>query len=402
MNASHSTIIVTCASHTTPYLRREIEQLGFPVLGESHLNIETEGSLNDCIKLNLCLRNAQRVLYQIAEFPAKDAAELYNEAHNIYWETIFKEDAFLSVHSFVDNETINDNRFANVKVKDAIVDRLRNVTGKRPDSGPGNTGAVIFLHWKDNRASLSLDTSGESLSKRGYRKMPYKAPMQEVLAASCIFASAWDAESNFINPMCGSGTLAIEAALIATNRAPGLLRENFAFMHLRQFEEEEYKKLVNELESQVKDLPENMSIIASDRNYNAVEAARFNARCAGVEHLITFEQCNFEETTVPEGSGVVMLNPEYGMRMGEEEALAITYHEIGDFFKQKCKGYMGYIFTGNLNLTKKVGLAAKRRIPFFNAQIDCRLLEFEIYAGSKREPKPVGGEVGKDETMGIP
>jgi putative N6-adenine-specific DNA methylase len=272
-----------------------------------------------------------------------------------------------------------------VKVKDAIADRFRAHTGSRPDSGPDLDGVVVHLYWKDIQAELFLDTSGETLSKHGYRKIPGKAPMLESLAAATILAMHWNRQSPFINPMCGSGTLAIEAALLASNRKPGLYRSNYSFMHLRDYKPSFYEQRMKEVEQAVsKDLQ--IQIIASDISEDAVNISRINAGIAGVEELITFQQCDFATTTVPEGqSGVIMFNPEYGDRLGEEIALQETYARMGDFLKQQCKGYMGYIFTGNLELAKKIGLKPKRRMEFFNGKIDCRLLEYELYAGSREE-----------------
>jgi putative N6-adenine-specific DNA methylase len=184
--------------------------------------------------------------------------------------------------------------------------------------------------------------------------------------------------------MCGSGTLAIEGALIALDRAPGILRQNFGFMHIRGFERIVFEKEKDTLKKAANRRVSGQ-IIATDIRPDAVEAARQNARTAGVEHLIEFSVCDFRETLVPGGDGVVILNPEYGERMGDAEKLGEIYRGIGDFFKNRCMGYRGYIFTGNLELAKKVGLRTKRRMPFYNGPIECRLLEYELYRGSRKE-----------------
>jgi putative N6-adenine-specific DNA methylase len=337
--------------------------------------------------MNLSLRTAHRVLLHLKSFTAEDASDLFNRASEIEWERYIDENEYLSVHSSVDNPTITNPLFANVKCKDAIVDRIKDKCGRRPDSGSEMTGAVVFLYWKKDRCSIYLDTSAEPLPKRGYRKIPLKAPMQETLAAAVVMATGWDGNSNFINPMCGSGTLAIEAALIALNRAPGILKNNYGFMHIKGFDKEKWDELrVRAKAAVIKTL--NGKIIATDNNPSAIQAARNNASTAGVEHFIEFAVCDFKETRIPEGSGVVMLNPEYGERLGKTAQLENTYKEIGDFFKQKCKGYKGYIFTGNFDLAKKIGLRSKRKIPFFNSNIECRLLEYELYEGSLRSKGP--------------
>ena len=365
----------------TSYLKAELIELGFPIIGESFAGVSTEGSFADTLRLNLHLRTAHRVLYSLKDFRAATPADLYYHTSRIPWEDIVPEDGYVSVVSAVETPSINNTQFANVKCKDAIVDRIRTKTNRRPDSGSETDRTVVFLYWKGNDCCIYLDTSGEPLSKRGYRKLPHAAPMRETLAAATIMATRWDKQSNFVNPMCGSGTLAIEAALIATNRAPGLLRENFGFMHVQEYNPEIWQSLKKSAESAI--IPFNARIIATDYDAKAIYAIRENARLAGVDQLIEIDCCDFRDTTVPSGGGVVMLNPEYGERLGDIEHLESVYKEIGDFFKKKCSGYYGYIFTGNMDLGKGVGLRAKRRVEFFNADIDCRLFEFELYAGTK-------------------
>jgi putative N6-adenine-specific DNA methylase len=212
--------------------------------------------------------------------------------------------------------------------------------------------------------------------------------MLEALAAGTILASRWDRQSPFVNPMCGSGTLAIEAALLATNRFPGLLRENFAFQHIQGYDVAMYKREQEALFAKVSTV-EGLKIVATDLSEDAIHISKINAGLAGVSHLIEFTGCDFSETPLPETeTGIVMFNPEYGERLGEVDALEETYGRIGDFMKQQCKGYTGYIFTGNLELARKIGLKPKRRIEFYTGKIDCRLLEYELYAGSRRTDKP--------------
>ena len=378
-----SRILITCAKGITPFLKEELLRLGFPVLSETVAGVATEGTLDDTLRLNLLLRTAHRVLFLIRDFIARDADELYRAMSEIPWEEYISEDGYVCVTSSVDNPGIRDTRFANVKCKDAIVDRIRKKRGKRPDSGPDQDRAVVNLYWKGDQCSVYIDTSGEPLSRRGYRKIPMAAPMQETLAAAVILATGWNGSGHFVNPMCGSGTLAIEAAFIALNRAPGLQRINYGFMHIKGYNEQ----LWNDLRAQAKKEAEktlHCRIVASDISREVVDAARKNAATAGVEHLIEFAVCDYSETSVPQGNGIVILNPEYGDRMGRINELESVYAGIGDFFKQKCRGYTGYIFTGNADLAKKVGLRAKRRIPFFNGRIECRLLAYELYEGSRK------------------
>jgi 23S rRNA G2445 N2-methylase RlmL len=382
-----SRIIVTCSNRLSPYLQQDVEGLGFKPVRVFKTGVELEGSLEDCIRLNLNLRCASQVLYSLKTFKAFTANDLYKTLVEIAWETIIPADGYFSISSNVSNETITNNLFANVKVKDAIADRFREKTGARPDSGPELNGAVIHLYWKDEEAEIFLDTSGETLSKHGYRKIPGKAPMLESLAAATILATKWDKKNPFVNPMCGSGTVAIEAAMIATDRRPGLYRSNYSFMHLQGYDETFYEKEFSLLEKKVKDVP-GLQIIASDISEDAINVSAINAGIAGVEEMITFKVCDFAETGIPaDKEGVVYFNPEYGDRLGEEIELQGTYKRMGDFLKKECKGYTGYIFTGNLDLGKKIGLKPKRRIEFYTSKIDCRLFEYELYAGSREEGK---------------
>ncbi len=382
-----SRIIITCSNRLSPYLQKEIIELGYTPVRVFKTGVELSGDLKDCIKLNLNLRCASQVLFSLKEFNANDANDLYKTLLTIEWEKIIPTNNYFSITSNVSNETITNNLFANVKVKDAIADRFREKTGARPDSGPELNSVVVHLYWKDNLAEIFLDTTGETLSKHGYRKIPGKAPMLESLAAATLLATNWDRKSAFVNPMCGSGTIAIEAALLATNRKPGLYRNNYSFMHLCDYHEDIYNNAYKKIESQVCHVPD-LLIIASDISEDATNISKVNAGIAGVEDLIQFELCDFAQTTIPSNNlGVVYLNPEYGDRMGEEQALQETYSRIGDFLKKQCKGYTGYIFTGNLELAKKIGLKPKRRIEFYTSKIDCRLFEYELYAGSREASK---------------
>ncbi|RYD76208.1 MAG: class I SAM-dependent RNA methyltransferase [Sphingobacteriales bacterium] len=372
----------------SPWLQKDVEALGYKPVRVFKTGVELSGTMQDCIRLNLNLRCASQVLFSIKELRAYNADDLYKGLLQMPWEEIIPADGYFSISSNVSNETITNNLFANVKVKDAIADRYREKTGARPNSGAELNGVVVHLYWKETTAEIFIDTSGETLSKHGYRKIPGKAPMLESLAAATILAGNWDGISPFVNPMCGSGTLAIEAALIATNRRPGLYRSNYSFMHVKGFEPEMYDAEALKLEQQVIEAPDDLQIIASDISADAVEISKVNAGIAGVEDFIQFQLCDFEETLIPETtSGAVYLNPEYGDRLGVEAELEATYKRMGDFLKKKCKGYFGYIFTGNLELAKKIGLKPKRRIEFYTSKIDCRLFEYELYAGSRDAKK---------------
>ncbi len=378
-------ILVTCSKGTAPYLQQEILALGLPVHEESEAAVETEGAMEEAMLLNLSLRTGQRVLLLLHEGQAKTPGDLYDGVINLPWEDILHEDGYVCITSSVDTPEIRDPRYANLKVKDAIVDRLRNLFRCRPDSGSDRTGAVVHVYWKDDLYRIFADTSGEPLSRRGYRKIPLIAPMQETLAAAVIMATGWTGDGPLINPMCGSGTLAIEAALIARRRAPGLLRDNFGFLHLKGFDDDLWQQVrLKVRKGERKDIPGR--IIATDISLDAVRAAGVNAGRAKMGRYIQFRQCPFENTSIPGEKGIVVMNPPYGQRLGEEADLAGLYKGIGDFFKERCEGYRGYVFTANLDLAKKVGLRTSRRVILYNGELESRLLEYEIYEGSRKQP----------------
>jgi putative N6-adenine-specific DNA methylase len=379
-----STLRLTCAPGLEPFLAAELEALGYEPVSSRRTGVEINGTLRDAMKLNLHLRTAFSVLYRLDVFRCTSPDALYKRTKTLPWEQIIAPNEDLTVTSRVNHPTIRNTMFANVRVKDAIVDRIQARLDARPNSGPERRGVVVELYWRDEQAMLYLNTSGGKLSDRNYRKMPHTAPMHEALAAGVIMATGYDGTQPLIAPMCGSGTLAIEGAYIGLGRAPGLLRKDFSIAHVSGFDADAWKTMRVEARKQGRkalDAP----IIASDIDPKAIEATRQNARTAGVEHLIEFHVCDFAETPMPDmRGGIVVLNPQYGRRLSEETALAETYSRIGDFLKQRCAGSTGYVFTGNLELAKKVGLRAGRRIVFHNAGIECRLLKYELYAGTRR------------------
>lgn len=376
-------IIITHALHTGDAVAKEVTGLGYAIKARDKLHVETEGTFEDTIRLNLCLRTAHRVLYFIGGFSATNLADLYKAVYKVPWEEIIPLNGYFSIHSFVRQQHINDFRIVNLKMKDAIADRFQTKYQKRPDSGNQQDRLVLFIRWVGDSGELYVDTSGDTLARHGYRQHSWKAPLAESLAASILSALEWNPRLAFINPMCGSGTLAIEAALLASNRFPGLYRNNYGFMHLKDYFAGFYTSLKKKLEEEI-DRQCPAIIHASDVHPAAVRQARMNAENAGVGHLIHFDTKDFRDISIPDPPGIVIINPEYGLRLGEEKKLEPLYESIGDFFKQKCSGYTGYVFTGNAGLGKKIGLRTKRKLPFLNGNIECRLLEYELYQGSKK------------------
>jgi len=392
-------ILVTCARGIAPCLRREIQALEMPVHEELEAAVETEGCMADAMRLNLCLRTGQRVLFLLHEGRARTPGDLYAGVFKLPWEDILHVDGYVCITSAVDTPEIRDPRYANVRVKDAIVDRLRQLFRRRPDSGSDRSGAVVHLYWQNDRYRIFADTSGEPLSRRGYRKIPLTAPMQETLAAAVIMATGWTGDGPFVNPMCGSGTLAIEAAMIARRRPPGLLRENFGFLHLQGFDDDLWQRVrLQARKEERKEFPGR--IIATDISAEAVRAAAINAGRAKMARHIRFQTCDYAATPIPREKGVVVLNPPYGQRLGEDEDLARLYEGMGDFFKARCQGGRGYIFTANLELAKRVGLRTSRRLIFYNGELESRLLEYELYEGSKRREEQSAAPPEQREAAG--
>jgi putative N6-adenine-specific DNA methylase len=396
--SKQSRIVITCQRGLARWLADELVELGHSEVEQFHGGVSTNGSLLDCQRLNMTLRCASQVLYSLRRFRCNSPEFLYRELGRINWEEWLGPESYFSVTSNVEHPSIRSSMYANVRVKDAIVDRIREISGERPNSGHELNGVVVHLFWRGSAAELFLDTSGPTIAKHGYRRLPGKAPLSEALAAALVRGTKWQGETPFVNPMCGSGTLAIEAALIATGRAPGLFREDYAFKHLRGFEPETFEQIRSELQQKVHPPAAGVEIVASDHDPEAVATAKANATAAGVSDLIAFELCDFRQTRVPEApGGVVIFNPEYGHRLGEVRALETTYKELGDFLKQRCRGYRGYVFTANPELAKKVGLRTSRRMEFATAKLEARLLEYELYEGTRKNKEPKEKSLPADE-----
>jgi len=418
-------LIVSCARGLAPLTAAELMRLGFEIVDSTENTVVVRGGMRDMMTLNLQLRTAHRVLVPLLRTTCGNLRYLYNDVYSIDWENLIDADGYFMVNSVVRNETVRDTRMPSLTTKDAIADRIRDKCGGRPDSGRESYGAAVFVYWMNDELIVYLDTTGEPLSKRGYRKIPGAAPMQETLAAGCVLATGWDAASPFVVPMCGSGTPAIEAALYALNRAPGSFKSHFGFMAIKGYRqmipgekagtsvrprfgatpEQIWKDKVavaREQERRV-GLP---PIIATDISEDAVETAHLNAIAAGVSEYITFGTCDFAATRLPPPPGVIFMNPPYGERMAaggvaaeppldiaEDDAAApaaeqspgepldALYSRIGDFLKQKGAGYTGCVFTGNMELSRRVGLRSARRITFYNGPIECRLVVFDLYKG---------------------
>lgn len=339
----------------------------------------------DCLRLNMTLRTAYRVNYELISSPCSTQHELKSLLKKFNWDELVDVNGYLTFQSFSNHPTIKNTMFLNQFAKDAVVDYFQAKYGKRPDAGKLNDHAVsIFVHWADNHLKVYVDTTGIPLDKRGYRLEGLYAPMQETLAAALIMATGWNGNGILYNPMCGSGTLAIEAAMMAANIYPGLLRRHYSLMNVKGFSMTQCEQLFSELSQWKKtDLP--VIVFAGDRSAKAIASAKENAKRAGVDHLIDFSVCDFESSRIEPGSGIVILNPPYGQRLGEEEQLIPVYKSIGSFFKKNCSGKTCFVFTGSRALSHQIGLKASRKMSFYNGDIECRLLRYEMYEGSKKK-----------------
>ena len=374
---------VTCGPGLAPYLRVELEELGFEIRSMDRTGVEIRATNTEAMRLNLRLRTAFHVLQRFGDVYCKDADSLYKEAVALPWERVIDSNGFISVTSSVKNDTITNSMFPNMRLKDAICDRMVQVAGKRPDSGASVDKAVIHMHWVKDKARIYLNLTGRKLSDRGYRKIPCQAPMRESLAAGVLMEMNYDGSRPLVVPMCGSGTIGIEAALMAKGRAPGLLRGNFSFMHFVGHDEEAWgKERLGAKKLLKKEDP--APIILSDIDPECVEASKKNAITAGVDHLLEFHVCDFAETPMPDMAGDVILHGEYGKRLGDED-LELDYKRIGDYLKTGCAGWDGYVFTSGKPLIAAIRLRVARRTPFMNTDIDCRLLRYELYKGSKEK-----------------
>lgn len=378
-------IIITTAKGMVPLLTAELDRLGYRVEGSTETGVSLWGGPVDVMKLNLHLRTAHRVLLKVGDGSARQPAELFKRLLALPWEQWIPPRGYVCVTSSGQSISGDDPRFVALKTKDALMDRLSQAHGFRPDSGPDRSRTVVHIHWERTSFIVYLDTSGESLAHRGYRLQPHKAPMRETLAAACLLGSGWDPATALVNPMCGSGTIAIEAALIASRTPPGFLRTNFGFMHLENFPLQEWNPLRDQAGRERLIRPNAIRILANDIDPRAIEASTANAKRAGMEPWINFRTCDFRQTPLPPAPGLLFFNPEYGERLGEDAELAAQYKAIGDFMKHNAPGYTGAVFTGNADMIKPIGLKPRFRLQLYNGPIEGRLLVFDLYGGTLRD-----------------
>ncbi|MBI4777171.1 MAG: methyltransferase [Deltaproteobacteria bacterium] len=360
-------------------LETELDGLGLKSIHQGVGGVFFRGTLPDAYKANLWLRTGNRVLLVLKEFTCKDPDALYKTCRSMPWDRyLLKGQTFAVDASTWDTPLLKNAQYAALKVKDAVADALRSKWGHRPDVDRHDPDLGVSLHVVQGKATLSLDTTGDRLHRRGYGSDRKKAPLKETLAAGLVLLSGWDGRTPLIDPMCGTGTIVIEAALFAAHRAPGLLHERFAFEKWRNFQQSAWKELVREAQQTGSDAV-SCPIVGMDKDWSAVQSARRNAKKAGVENYVRFlrrDVLDFEPET---GPGLILTNPPYGHRLDLPEDPQLFYKKLGDVLKHKCNGWTAEIFTGDPNLAKQIELRTSRRIILYNGPPECRLLRYEMH-----------------------
>jgi putative N6-adenine-specific DNA methylase len=373
------TYFATTSKGLEGVLAEEIAALGGKRAAISTGGVSFSGDRALCYRANLWLRTANRVLLRLSEFPAPDPEALYAGVKAVPWPELFSIRRKIAVEAAVRDSGLTHSHYAAQKAKDAVVDRFRETVGARPDVDPAAPEIRIHLRILRDACTLSLDTSGESLNRRGYRAEPAEASLRETLAAGIVLLSGWDGHIPLADPACGAGTLLIEAALFATRTAPGLLRSSFGFQNLSDYRPSMWASLVDEARGAVRRTGIGR-IEGSDVSAEAIRGAGLNAKKAGIPDLLSFRVCDIRGFSPGKPPGVILCNPPYGVRMaGEGEDVAALYRDMGEALKKRCAGWTAYILSGNPVATRHIGLKATRRFPLMNGPIDCRLLKYELY-----------------------
>ena len=365
-------------------LAAEIEKIGGSQIKIGKRFVSFYGNLKLVYRANLELRTALRVLLPFTGFKAKHPNELYKKVYRIEWEKYFSVNDTFAIDPVVHSNFFTHSKFAALKTKDAIVDRFRSKFGKRPSVDTQNPTIRLGLHISGNDCTLLFDSSGESMHKRGYRLEKTEAPLNEVLAAGMILLSGWDGKSSFIDAMCGSGTLPIEAALIAGNIAPGLLHKHFGFMKWNNFDRTLWQKLVNDAKDRII-IPEG-KIIGSDISSRAIQIAKSNSNRAKLKDEIQFNICDFKSLKHKYEKGTMILNPPYGERL-KQNNITDFYKMIGDKLKNDFSGFDVWVFSSNKEAMKNIGLRTSKKLTLFNGPLECKFHKYEMYKGSKKNRK---------------
>ncbi len=363
-------------------LAEELTALGAKKIRLMNRSVEFYGDQRLLYKANLYCRTATRIIKPIVDFKAVNENELYNKVIKIGWGKYLDLRQTFAIDAVITKSGFTNSLYVAQKTKDAIADYFRKETGRRPSVDLKNPDIRINVYVYQNECTIALDSSGEPLFKRGYRTRTGKAPLNEVLAAGIIMHSEWDRKGPFVDAMCGSGTIIIEAALLARNIAPGLTRKRYGFMNWPDYDVNLFKTICNNARKLI--IPKlGFKMIGSDINRMQVREAAENARLAGVGHDIEFKPSDIKNLIPPPSPGTLIINPPYGERLSVNE-IKQFYNSIGDLFKKNFTGYDAFIFTGNLAAAKHIGLRTSKRIQMYNGPIECRLLKFEMYQGSRK------------------
>jgi putative N6-adenine-specific DNA methylase len=365
-------------------LAKELQQLGGKNIVSFKRGVSVTGDIGFLYKANLCLHTALKVIVPVVKFTANNELELYTHIKSIPWEEFISNTDSLMVEGVTNSEIFTHSLFVSQKLKDGIVDRFRERTGKRPDVDLVRPILKLYVHIYKNEVSINIDSSGDPLYKRGYRADINEAPMKEVLAAGLVKLSGWEKHLLLVDGMCGAGTIAIEAALWANHIPPGYYRNNFGFMLWRNYNETLYDTIFESAVNKIREEP--VEIIANDIDAPTLKKALNNTKNAKVDDVVRCQQSSFFDMSPSRQGGVVILNPPYGERLPVAEITAL-YKEIGDKLKKDFQNFNAWIITSNPEAIKSVGLRPSRKIQIYNGALECRYLKYELYGGSKKAVK---------------
>jgi putative N6-adenine-specific DNA methylase len=371
-------------------LSQELQRLGAKNVEIHNRAVSFTGDKGFMYKANLSLRTALRILVPFESFRVSDEKSLYEGIRKIDWEKYMDVTDTLAIDTVLNSELFTHSQYLSQKAKDAIADQFRAKYDQRPSVDLEDPTIRINLHIFGDTCTVAFDSSGESLHKRGYRDKTNLAPINEVLAAGLVLLTGWDKRSNFIDPMCGSGTILIEAALIANNIPPGYFREQFGFEKWKKFmpfEEELWNLIIDSAVNRITN--HEQTILGGELSPNVAKKAKENIKYAKVDDVVKIRNCDMKDFEVPPGRGVVVINPPYGERMNKED-IGELYKMMGDTFKQKFSGYDCWILSSNMEAFKQVGLRPSRKIQLYNGQLECRFMKYEMYAGTKKVHKLKG------------
>ncbi len=366
-------------------LAAELAALGGQYVTPTDGGVGFAGGIELAYHANLESRLASRILWQVSHGRYRHEDDLYRLAKSVDWERHFKVERTLRVDLAATRSPLQSLEFATLKVKDAVCDRFRDSLNKRPSVDKQQPDVRIHAYLTDREATLYLDTSGEPLFKRGYRRDADEAPLRENLAAGVLALAGWAPGTTLLDPMCGSGTLVIEAALLAADRAPGLAR-TFGFQKLGWYDGPTWQRIRQRARDRVRPAPGAATIFASDIDARALAAAQANAARAEVTEWIVVDQSDVLARAAPAAAGIVVANPPYGVRLENDTVLAAFYPKLGDALKQRFAGWTACLLSGDLRLPKLIGLKPSKKTPLFNGAIECRLYRFDLVAGRPQRP----------------